>query len=307
MTFLSLLIALVLEQAWPSRFAAPVREGFLLYARSLRDKLDGGARRHGAIAWIAAVPLVAVLTAIAGHALDKLGPLAGLLWSVAVLYLTIGFRQFSTHFTNIQKALRAGDLASARDRLGAWLGEPARPLGNGEVARVAIEQGLVASHRNVFGPLAWFVVLGPAGAVLYRASALLAEAWPPGSGPEAGAFGRFAARAFYWIDWLPARLTAACFAIVGDFEDAVYCWRTQAAAWATPSNGVVLAAGGGALGVRLGDALRRADDSVEYRPELGIGDEPDADFMESAVGLIWRTLVVVMFVILVVSFARALG
>ena len=37
---------------------------------------------------------------------------------------------------------------------------------------------------------------------------------------------------------MPARATAAVFAIVGNFEDAVYCWRNQIGRWAnTPWGG----------------------------------------------------------------------
>lgn len=30
---------------------------------------------------------------------------------------------------------------------------------------------------------------------------------------------------------------------------------------------------------------------VVERPEMGVGDEADADFMQSTIGLVWRTLV----------------
>jgi cobalamin biosynthesis protein CobD/CbiB len=57
----------------------------------------------------------------------------------------------------------------------------------------------------------------------------------------------------------PARLTALSFAIVGDFEDAIYCWRTQAKTWAAEAGGehagIVLASGAGALGVLLGGSV----------------------------------------------------
>jgi membrane protein required for beta-lactamase induction len=36
------------------------------------------------------------------------------------------------------------------------------------------------------------------------------------------------------IDWIPQRLTAFVFAVVGDFEDALFCWRSQAAQWVRP-------------------------------------------------------------------------
>ncbi len=119
-----------------------------------------------------------------------------------------------------------------------------------------------------------------------------------------GRFGEFARRAFHALDWLPARFTAASFAIVGDFEDAVYCWRTQAARWPDPLLGLVLAAGAGALGVRLGSPIARGA-VVEDRPELGLGEEADTPFLDSAIGLIWRALVLWLALLLVVGIARA--
>ena len=306
MTFLSLVAALLLEQAWPLRPGNRVHFWFSQYAHFLEGQLNGGEHRHGVMAWVLAVlPGIAIAAAVF-YALYGVSPLAGLLWNVVVLHLTMGFRQFSHSFTEIQQSLRDGDLARARERLGDWRAESASEFNSSEIARVAIEQGLLASHRHVFGTVLWFMALGPAGAVLYRASAVLAEGWGKRADPEYGEFGRFAAQAFYWLDWLPARATAASFAIVGDFEDAIYCWRTQAAAWATPSHGILLASGGGALGVRLGDTLHQHG-SLQFRPELGIGDEADTDFMQSAIGLIWRALVLWMFLILLVSLAHALG
>ena len=85
-------------------------------------------------------------------------------------------------------------------------------------------------------------------------------------------------------------MTALCFAIVGDFEDAIYCWRTQAKLWADESSGILLSSGAGALGVRLGMPVYESGEVTE-RPELGLGDDADVDFMQSTVGLVWRALV----------------
>jgi len=98
------------------------------------------------------------------------------------------------------------------------------------------------------------------------------------------------------------RLTACTFAIVGNFEDAIYCWRTQASSWPDPESGIVLASGAGALGVRLGMPVSQMEMSVE-RPELGIGDAADVDFMRSAVGLVWRALVFWLIMLLLLSLA----
>ena len=106
------------------------------------------------------------------------------------------------------------------------------------------------------------------------------------------------------------RLTAASFAVVGDFEDAVYCWRTQARSWPDPDAGIVLAAGAGAMGVRLGMPVQEVD-GVQPRPELGVGEPADGPFLDTTVGLLWRALVLWVAVLagaaLVSSFARALA
>jgi len=108
------------------------------------------------------------------------------------------------------------------------------------------------------------------------------------------------------LDWVPARITATAFAIVGDFEDAIYCWRTQAARWPDQLLGVVLAAGAGALGVRLGMPVLRGA-TLEDRPDLGLGEDADTPSLDSVVGLIWRALVLWLAALLALSVARAFG
>ncbi len=305
MKFLSLVIALLIEQARPLRKSNPVYAGFHRYAAFLEAHFNAGGFRQGALAWALAVLPPALLVLAIYAALHRLSPFLGLAWSVVVLYLTMGFRQFSHYYTEIQHALRDGDVPTARSRLEVWRGAAA-DFSASDVARVSIELGLVGSHRHVFGPVAWFILLGPVGAVLYRIAATLNDDWGTRGDAEFGAFGEFARRCFFWLDWLPARLTAASFAVVGNFEDAVYCWRTQAHSWAAKAHDLILAAGGGALGVRLGEALPEYD-GLELRPELGVGEDADVDYMQSAVGLIWRALVLWVFLVFLVTVANSLG
>ncbi|HJV12173.1 MAG TPA: cobalamin biosynthesis protein, partial [Burkholderiales bacterium] len=105
-----------------------------------------------------------------------------------------------------------------------------------------------------------------------------------------GGFARFAEQAFHVLEWPAVRLTAAAFALVGDFENTVYCWRTQARTWPDPDAGVLLAAGAGAMGVRLGMPVQEVD-GLQPRPELGVGEEADGPFLDTTVGMLWRALV----------------
>ena len=307
MKFLALLAALVLEQVRPLRERERVDRLLHDYAAFIERHSNAGEYRHGVLAWIVFVGSIAAGTALVFWVLCGIGALLGLLWSIAVLYLTLGFRGFSDRLSEIEQALRVGDLDTARESLANWRRtNAAAGLESGDIARAAIEQGLLVSHRQVFGTMAWFVAFGPAGAVVYHLAALLEETWGRRTEGGADTFGRFAARAFYWIDWVPARLTAAGLAVVGNFEDAVYCWRMQSNLWTPQGDGIILASGAGALGVRLGGATPGGEGS-ELRPELGTGVEADLDRMPDAAGLIWKALVLWIFVILVVSVAHALG
>jgi adenosylcobinamide-phosphate synthase len=94
--------------------------------------------------------------------------------------------------------------------------------------------------------------------------------------------------------------------VVGDFEDAVYCWRMQAALWPDKFLGIILASGAGALGVRLGESLPYRG-IIDFRPELGLGDEANADYLQSAVGLVWRVLILMLGLLVLLTFAHWLG
>src|SRR2546423_1536428 len=290
----------------PLRAGNPVHAGYERYVGVLERQLNAGQHHHGVIGWLLAVGPVVLARVIVSHALYAVSPPLAWLWNIVILYITMGFRQFSHCFTEIIHALRAGDIATARAILGQWRGQSADEFTPAEIARVSIELALVGSHRHVFGPIACFLVLGPGGPMLYRTSAILAEKWGRSRDPEFGDFGVFAQKFFFWLDWVPARLTAVSFAVVGNFEDAVYCWRTQALASARGAHGLILASGGGAIGVRLGNPLHQGG-SMQFRPELGTGEEADIDYMQSAVGLIWRALVLWMFLVLIVTIAHSLG
>jgi len=301
MSVLAIVAALLLEQWHPlgerKAWSAVLGQG----AQWLEAAFNAGEHRHGMIAWIIAVaPAVAAAAGL--HAfLYWVHPLFALLFNVAVLYLTLGFRQFSHYFSGVQEALRDADLERARGQLGAWRSQASGHCTREEVIRLSIEEALASSHRQVFGVLFWFVLLpGPSGAVLYRLATYLERRWG-----GLGAFGGFAQRARDLLEWPAVRMTAAAFAVVGDFEDAVYCWRTQATAWSDRAVGAVLAAGAGALGVRLGMPLTTPS-GLEPRPELGIGEVAEAQHLDSAVGLLWRTLVLWVFVLAVFTALRVL-
>lgn len=301
MSVFAIIVALLLEQWRPVGERGALRAALARWVLGLERGLGKGGASQGVIAWLVVV-VPAVVVAIALHALlASWSGLLGLLFDIGVLYLTLGFRQFSHDFTLIQAAVKTGDLDRARELLDAWRQESVPERDREEVIRLTIEEALIASHRHVFGVMLWYILLpGPSGAILYRLVVYLGKRWS-----DSGDFGALARRAAFLLDWPAMRLTAGAFAIVGDFEDAVYCWRTQAREWPAENEGVLLAAAAGAMGVRLGLPVQKSE-GIAVRPELGLGDAADGRFLDATVGLLWRALVVWIVVLVLLSIGHVI-
>lgn len=310
MGFIALIFALLIEQGRPLSPANVVHASVGRLADAMMHGTNAGERRHGAIGWFAVTALMLALVWLAQWLAQRIHPLALFCVHVVVLYLTVGFRQFSHPFTEIQLALAAGDVEGARRTLAEWLrargGDIAEDAPVSEICRVSIASALVASHRHVFGPLFWYVLIpGAYGPVLYRVAVTLARRWQrPGEH-----YGDFALRAFRVLDWLPLRLTASGFAVVGNFEDAIFAWRgAVAAGTGQDTRALLLATGGGALGLRLADPELEArwgqGESGGYEWQ---GAEAGIDGMRSAVGLVWRSVVLWVGLFAMLTVANWLG
>ena len=319
MTFLSILCALLIEQLKPLRADNPVYAEIKSLALRMEVWFNAGHPRHGRLGWFVMMGALMLPTALVYWTLMHYGlRLAAYGWNILIVYLTLGFRHYSHYFTSIQLALNAGDEAAARTLLAEWTKQDTVGMDAGEIARVAVEKALITTHRNVFGVFFWFLMpLGPACAVMYRVAEYLARAWNEPEHMRNEAFGQFAARAFYWIDWIPARLTAVAFAVVGNFEDAIYAWRNFADRWQDEAIGIILSAGGGAMGVRLGTPAESAArvlpldaamvDTCDGEMDALPGEEPGVRALQSTVGLVWRALLLWMLLLLLLSGAVWLG
>lgn len=319
MTFFSILCALLIEQLKPLRADNQVYGGIKTLAMRIEGWFNAGEPKNGRMGWILMMLVLVVPVAIIYWVLYYNGfVFLAFAWNVAVVYLTLGFRHYSHYFTSIQLALNQGDEASARTLLAEWARIDTVGMDAQEIARIAVEKSLITTHRSVFGVFFWFLMpAGPACAVLYRVSEYLARAWNEPEHMRNEAFGQFAAKAFYWIDWIPVRLTAIAFAVVGNFEDAIYAWRNFASRWADESRGIILAAGGGAMGVRLGTPFENAPqllpadaalvDLGDAESDVLPGEEPNLRALQSTVGLVWRALILWMILLLLLSSVVWLG
>jgi len=291
LSLLAILVCLLAQHAYPPALRQPLMAFYGRMCLSAAKRLNAGDRNSGIVAWLALVAAVMVPAALLVALAAAIHPLATWVLDVAVLYGSMRFLATLASLATIEKALRNGDVAAAANHLALWQGEPLELSEPGAVARLAAEHSLREANHGTFALLFWFLVLpGPLGLVLYPLAQRAARSWEHVVEPDERDFGWFAARAFAVIDWIPQRLTGFTFALVGDFEDAFYCWRTQAAQWLRPEEGIVLASGAGALSVRLGEPIPVAGGFIP-RPALGVGELAGEDALVSLEGLLWRALI----------------
>ncbi|MEW6165853.1 MAG: adenosylcobinamide-phosphate synthase CbiB [Pseudomonadota bacterium] len=247
--------------------------------RALRAGTPGhplGNRLRGLAAWLLLVlPFVALAAWFAHPVFDAL-----------LLWLALGGRSLGEHARAIAAPLAAGDLPGARQAVGMIVSRDTTQLDETGVATAAVESVLENGNDAVFGALFWFCVAGGAGAVLFRLANTLDAMWGYKDARRVH-FGWAAARLDDLLNFVPARLTALTYALLGSTQNALACWRAQAAAWSSPNAGPVMAAGAGALKVSLGGTARYHGQD-EARPLLGTDLPPGAADIGRAVALVER-------------------
>lgn len=329
MSFFAVLLALICEQLKPLPHGNAVHAAVAAWSRWCGRNFDAGQQSHAWVVWAVSVLVPALVVLAIDLVLRHFSFLLALAFGVLVLYLTLGFRQFSHYFTDIRAALDQGNEDEARRLLAAWQHLDASELPRNELLRHVIEHSLLAAHRHVFGVFFWFVLIaslggGPAGAVLFRMAEFASRYWAFRNrsldAPTHVRLSELSRRCFSLMDHVPSRLTATGFAIVGNFEEAVNGWRRDASLWMHPNEGVILAAAAGAVGVQLGGAAapgvtpdRSKSFSAGSTPDATAaagstpGDPPTQASLESIVRLVWRSVVLWMLLLALLKLANLIG
>lgn len=255
--------------------------GFGTLAAAIEKRLNRRTIAGGVLGWaLAVLPWVALALA--------LRPLAPFAVDVLLLYFSLGARSLCEHAEAVARPLREGRLDEARQRVGWIVSRDTAALDESGVAKAGVESVLENGNDAIFGALFWFALLGGPGALLFRLANTLDAMW--GYRTERyNLYGRWAARFDDALNWLPARLTALSYALLGRWRDALTCWRAQAPGWESPNAGPVMAAGAGSLGVQCGGAAIYHG-REEIRPPLGCGPAPVAADLGRAITLIRRSL-----------------
>jgi len=205
---------------------------------------------------------------------------------VLVLYLALGRRSLGEHARAVAAPLLAGDISGARRRVAMIVSRDTAHLDAAGATRATVESVLENGSDAVLAPLFWFAVAGAPGALLYRLANTLDARWGYRSS-RYRFFGRPAARLDDALNWLPARLCALAYGLAGNPASALRCWRRQAPQAASPNAGPVMAAGAGALGIRIGGPARYRG-REDWRPILGAGRAAEPRDIPRALTLVDR-------------------
>jgi adenosylcobinamide-phosphate synthase len=329
MSFFSILFALLIEQLKPLPRSNSIHHFLFFWLGWVEKNFNAGRNHHAWAVWLISNLMPVILVYFLYLWLSAFGFIFNFILSVAILYFTLGFRQFSYNYTDIKNALSRGDESEARRLLSEWQHLDTSELPKTELIRQVIEHSLLAAHKHVFGVFFWFVILssfglGPIGAVLYRMTEYSSRYWSSKTRTGHVAVNErllsLSQRLFNKLDYLPARLTAFGFAVVGNFEEAITGWRRDAFLWKQPNEGVILAAAAGAVGVQLGEGFAPgiASDRVQnfetagaqktvYSQGLTQGRAPEIAHLSSVVGLIWRSVILWMLFLALLSVAHLVG
>ncbi|MEJ2618762.1 MAG: regulatory signaling modulator protein AmpE [Candidatus Thiodiazotropha sp.] len=221
---------------------------------------------------------------------DSLLGIPGLLFSIGVLLYTMGPQDLESQISQYAEAAELDDGEAsmiARQIIGDEppTSEPAR-------SQAVSEAALQLANRRVIAVLFWFMLLGPLGAMMYRLAV-----WLPRSNQAAQNidFKLNSLQLIIILDWLPARITAFCYAIAGSFEDALIGWRnhqeSRHSEFSDSNAGTLICTGSGAM--RLATLL---DESYA-------GAHPYSYLPKAAMALIWRSLIVFLVILALLTFS----
>ncbi len=271
-----------------------IAERFLLDHQALRQRrwLDGYSHwlsnqplpewsRKGLAGLLLLLLPPILITALLQQLFDgALFGLLSLLFSAAVLLFCLGPVDLDTQVNDYIRAVEAEDEEQQR-RLARDIIEDEPPTSEPALSQAVSEGILYQANQRLFGILFWFVLLGPVGALLYRITTQLTRSDQANRDMD---YFLNAKQLETIIDWLPARLTAICYAIAGSFEDALYGWRSyqerRLDEFSDSNSGILICTGGGAM--RLTTLLGEQSEELHDYSHLP----------QSAMALVWRSLVV---------------
>ncbi|WP_297363498.1 regulatory signaling modulator protein AmpE [Acidiferrobacter sp.] len=302
-TLIIILFAVALDRFFPDRGRAPPFLWYEDWARSVEQRFNAGTRGQGLAAVLVVAGPVILGVALIRYILSHISYVLVYIFDILVLYLCLDLYRLTRQAVEISESLESGDVLMAATHLEAMTGKTTADVTESSIAQTTVEAVLKHANTAVMAPLFWFILFGPVAVVLQRLTALLDRLWGHRSAQFAE-FGWAAARLNDLLGWVPARITALSYGIMGSFEDALHCWRRQAGMWSDINSGPLLASGFGAM--HMSACEEPEEEDTPGLPAVR-GIVVNAADIRRAVALLWRVLLFWLAVALLMAGARLFG
>ncbi|MCU7846612.1 MAG: regulatory signaling modulator protein AmpE [Candidatus Thiodiazotropha sp. (ex Lucinoma kastoroae)] len=283
MTLMIILICLIAERFLLEKVHLRNNRWLLRYSEWLQhQKLPAWLERGVVgIALLLLPPLLAI--GIFQHIFDE--GLLGISLSIVILLYCLGPEDLDTQISQYTEAVDNGDEANI-NAIASTIIMDEPPISEPARSQAVAEGVLLQANQNLFAVLFWFIVLGPLGAMIYRLSTWLPALVRSNRDID---FHLNSKQLTIILDWIPARITALCYAIAGSFEDALYGWRSfqedRFSEFNDSNSGTLICTGSGAM--RLSTLLDEANE----------GNQLYSTLPRSAMALVWRSLVVFLVIL----------
>ena len=271
MIFFALLVATLLDYNVPFAYEKRLNPYVLRWTATAQRWTS---QQAGWVDWAVGVGLPVIATAVIFLALSAFASVLAWVWLVVVLYVFSGYGQFKDHMSPVGMFGRVSQ--GVADEGNNAFDTPA-------AVRFVLHR--VVGYWVAFIVLA-LLGLGPAGAVLYRLAREKATPMTQSQAGEEPAVEEqtveeqpvmqavqieanestttidgmasdphtadpvhaFAALAWHWVGWLPARAMVICAAMVGAFDGAIAAWREPEARHDESNDALVVSGVLGSLG-----------------------------------------------------------
>ncbi len=295
MNLLAIIIALLIDLYYTETRALRYYGWFTRLAGWVGDQVHENKLLNGPLGVLLVMAPVVAVVALVYAVLIHVFLLLALIFAIVVLVYCLGPRRLNPEVEAYIDARVREDLQGARSAAAEFItGEPPRDAQ--ALDKAVVQAVLTEINTRVLAVLFWFFILGPVGAVLYRFSHELIKD-PDREQDFSEGFKDAAQRLHGILAWLPSRLTAWAYALMGSFSQARYRWQMRAFDWAdnwvSGNDGVLIASGTGALELPDGAEGETAEGGRAYT----------LDAVKDALRLVVRTTWLWLAIILLLALA----
>ena len=292
-TLIAVTAALALGHAAPALVAAIRRDDLyrqvLDWLRTATGHESVWAGRYGLS--LAVLPPMLLVLLLQWLLRQPLWGLLGLLFGVLMLAVCWGPRDLDV---DVEAVLDAPDAESRLVRLQSLASHRGQQVQEGPALAATIARSAL---RRWFAVLFWFLLLGPAGALLYR----LVERGVAHSDALPSENAEGARTWLAWLEWPVAQLMTLTLALAGNFDRVFRSWRAHGGDARPPQSGFLEAA------LRAAVSGELEEDAEDFRREgypVFLGELPE---LRDAMSLVWRMLLLWMALLALLVIAGWVG